>query len=191
MPPSRAGEQCARRHGPKGCGQNKTRISTSRKSVGGCHSAEMWRPAIRSTTHSSFLSHVLELKAVTFAVQAFTKNKRDCHVHLRVDNTTVVAQINKMGHTRSRDLLLVAKELWQYCIKGSITMIVEHLPGVQNTVADQQSRMHGDVSNWQLNPKCFRQMNNQWNPLEVDLFAVRLNSQTPIYVSWKPDPAVW
>ena len=35
--------------------------------------------------------------AAGFAVKAFTKDKSKLHVHLLVDNKTVVAQVNKMG----------------------------------------------------------------------------------------------
>ena len=88
---------------------------------------EAWTQEVWSEQEKNLHINVLKLKAVTFAVQAFTKDKRDCHVHSRVDNTTAVAQINKMDGTWSRDLLLVAKELWQYCTKRSITLTVEHL----------------------------------------------------------------
>ena len=101
------------------------KIDASKQSWGAvCQ--EAWTQEVWSEQKNLHIN-VLKLKAVTFAVQAFTKDKRDCHVHLRVDNTTAVAQINKMDGTWSRDLLLVAKDLWQYCTKRSITLTVEHL----------------------------------------------------------------
>ena len=42
---------------PKGVGPGGRSIATGlgRKPVGGCYSAEMWRPAIRSTAHDAIL----------------------------------------------------------------------------------------------------------------------------------------
>jgi len=59
-------------------------------------------------TQQEQLKHInyLELTAANFAVQAFTKDKSKLRVHLRADNTTTVAQINKKGGgqiTRSHD----------------------------------------------------------------------------------------
>ena len=46
--------------------------------------------------------NVLELKAAYLAIQAFTRNRKPppAHIHLRIDNTTAVAYLNKRGgHT--------------------------------------------------------------------------------------------
>ena len=40
--------------------------------------------------------NVLELKAGMFAVQAFVKNKQNVHVHLKMDNTLVLAYVSWM-----------------------------------------------------------------------------------------------
>ena len=55
--------------------------------------------------------YVQESKAVSCAVQAFTNDKQDCHVHLNVDNTIAGSLINRTGETRSSDLVQVAKKL--------------------------------------------------------------------------------
>ena len=41
--------------------------------------------------------NALELKAVLFAVRAFTAKERQLHVHLRMENRTAVAYVLKMG----------------------------------------------------------------------------------------------
>ena len=58
------------------------------------------------------------MKAALFAVKAFTKDLTGQHVHILVDNTTTVANINKMGTTKSVNLLNVTKEIWNYCISN-------------------------------------------------------------------------
>ena len=64
----------------------------------------------------------------------------------------------------------------------------EHLPGKLNTMADQESRLKGDSSEWMLDPVMFRQIMEALGPCQVDLFASRLLAQLPTYMSWRPDP---
>jgi hypothetical protein len=132
--------------------------------------------------------NALELMAVYFALKAFTKNKSDMHVHIRVDIRATQAQINKMGGPRSQDLLTITQEIWQYCLSRKITITAEYLPGVQNTEADYQSRVFRDGSNWHLKHQVVTQIENMWGLVSVDLFADRLNAHKQQYVSWKPDP---
>lgn len=132
--------------------------------------------------------NILEMRAAEYLVKAFTQDKRDIHCHLRLDNKSCVAQINKMGGTRSRPLFEALSSLWGYCLQKGITVTAEHLPGKLNTVADYQSRVFTDSSNWQLRREFFGVINNRWGPLRIDLFADRLNTQLEKYASWKPDP---
>jgi hypothetical protein len=132
--------------------------------------------------------NVLELKAVLFAVKGYVKSDKAAHVHIRLDNTGAVANINKKGGTKSKPLLKVTQELWEFCLKRQITLTAEHLPGVYNTQADLQSRVYRDASNWRLHPEVFKQISLKWGPFGKDLFADRLNRQMKPYVSWKPDP---
>ena len=132
--------------------------------------------------------NVLEMKAALFAITAFTKTMTNKHVHIKVVNMTTVANINKKGGTRSKKLLEVANQIWQYGRSQSITITAEYLPGILNTRADYQSRNFLDSSNWRLNPDIFKALCNMWGPLTMDLFADRLNTQLSRFVSWKPDP---
>ena len=45
-----------------------------------------------------------------------------------------------------------------------------------------------DRHDWKLCPQVFRSINTTFGPLEVDLFASRLTTQLPTFVSWRPDP---
>lgn len=78
----------------------------------------------------------------------------------------------------------------EYCLERKITLTAEHLPGSLNQTADWESRNVSTMSinSWRLNPKIFAQINSLWGPLEMDLFADRLNAQLEKYMSWKPDP---
>jgi hypothetical protein len=132
--------------------------------------------------------NVLELKAVLFAIKAFTKECQPRHIHVRLDNVAAVANINKMGGTKSKALLDVTETLWQFCMTREIMITAEHLPGRTNTVADHQSRVFKDTSSWQLDPMIFMGISKLWGPFQIDLFAGRVNAQLPRFVSWKPDP---
>ena len=135
------------------------------------------------------LAHKCILQAANFAVQSFTKNQERLHVHLRIDNSTAVAYINKIGGTRSGRLVDLTKKLFDYVLSRRITVTAEHLAGVENTEADHESRVYKDWSNWRFNPRLFHTLSQVWGPFEIDLFADHLNCQVYRFVSWKPNPA--
>ena len=62
------------------------------------------------------------------------------HIHLRIDNTTVVAYINKRGGTHSPALTAQALELWAVALTAGVSLTAQHIPGIQNMVADTASR---------------------------------------------------
>ena len=72
-------------------------------------------------------------------------------------------------------------------MERNILLHAQHLPGVLNTIADEESRTWSDRSEWKFSPILFQEINHLLGPLSTDLFASRLSSQLPIFVSWKPD----
>ena len=130
----------------------------------------------------------LELLAGSFAVKSFTKNGLCVHVRLRMDNTSAVAYVNRLGGTRSLVLSNLALALWEWAQKNSITLNAEHYAGRLNTVAVWESRHFRDASNWRLDQKVFRSLMQIRGPCAIDLFADRLNHQLSQFYSWKPDP---
>ena len=141
-----------------------------------------------SETETKLQINCLELKAAELGVRSFVKNKESIHVHLKMDNITALTHINKMGGTKSQLLTQMTKSLWEFCLTKKIHLTAEYLPGNKNKIADALSRQYEDSSNWKLDPQLFTVLNNQWGPLETDLFADRLNAQTTRYFSWKQDP---
>ena len=130
----------------------------------------------------------LEMQAAYLAIKSFCKQMQNVHVRMRIDNTTAVSYISNMGGIKSEMCNQMAKKIWQFCIRRNIWLSVEHLPGVQNVVADFNSRHFQDQTEWQLNTAVFTQLCDQLGNPELDLFASRLNAQLPKYISWKPDP---
>jgi len=130
----------------------------------------------------------LELLATTLATKTFMKGQQDKHVLLYLDSTTAVAYITHLGGTVSAQATSLAKDLWIWCLEKNITLTAQHLPGRENSVANSESRVMKDRSDWRLNPAVFRKIQTTMGPLEVDLFASRLTSQLPKFFSWRPDP---
>jgi len=121
-------------------------------------------------------------------VKCFVRDRKSITVLLKLDSMTAVTYINKLGGTVSPRLNHIVKELWLWCLNRDITVVAEHLPGVLNTIADEESRVMKDRSDWKLNPQIFQMIQEKWGPLEVDLFASRLTTQLERFFSWRPDP---
>ncbi len=130
----------------------------------------------------------LELLAGAFAVKCFAKNRICLHIRLRMDNTTAIAYINKLGGTRSLVLSNLVADLWTWALNKGMILSTEHLPGKWNIRADMESRHYHDSSDWRLDPSLFLALMKIRGPCQIDLFANRLNAQLPEFFSWKPDP---
>lgn len=129
------------------------------------------------------------MMAGTFAVKTFAKEvTKGHHIRLRMDNTTAVAYVNHLGGTQSQLLTKKTKDLWTWCLGRGITLSAEYLPGVENVVADHQSRIVSTTAEWMLDPHVCQALMRMLGPCKVDLFATRLNAQLDRYVSWMPDP---
>ena len=138
-----------------------------------------------SSQERSFHINILELKAAFLAIQSFLKHKTNISIKLRLDNTTAVYYINNKGGTCSPELMALTMELRTWCLSRNIYIQAEHLPGVQNCMADKASRTCIDSTDWKIQPKLIKKFLVE---RDTDLFATRLTHQLPRYVSWHPDP---
>ena len=143
----------------------------------------LWSPEERKL----HINH-LELLAGSFAVQAFTKDKRNI-TRTPLDGQQHCSLLCQQdGGTRSSILMEQACHLWQWCLQRGITLSAEYLPGVNNQVADRESRLVQTSAEWKLHETIFQEVCQRLGPCQVDLFASRLNNQLDCYVSWRPDP---
>ena len=78
----------------------------------------------------------LELLAAALAVKCFAKDK-NILIHLRMDDTTALNYINKLGGTVSPDLNHLTKNLWTWCLERGITLQATHLAATLNVTADK------------------------------------------------------
>ena len=63
----------------------------------------------------------LELLAGSFTVKSFTKGRLCVHVRLRMDNTSAVAYVNRLGGTHSLVLSNLALALWEWALRWGFT----------------------------------------------------------------------
>lgn len=147
-------------------------------------SGGLWLPA-EATFHINYL----ELKAAFFALKCFESKITQKHVRLLLDNTTAIACIENFGTSHSESCNELTFCIWQWCQARQIWLSVAHIPGKDNTAADQESRKLNLDTEWQLHTvelkSALAQL--QVSP-SIDLFASRLNKQFPCYVSWRADP---
>ena len=93
--------------------------------------------------------------------------------------------IDNKGGTHSPELRALTMELWTWCLSRNIYIQAEHLPGVQNYLADKASRTCIDSTDWKIQPKLIKQF---LVDRDTNLFTTRLTRQLPRYVSWHLDP---
>ena len=132
--------------------------------------------------------NVLEMKAIFLSLTRAVHKVKNSTVLVSTDNTTVVAYIRHQVGTHSPDL---SEEVWNIlnlCLAHNIQLLVKHIPGRFNTLADWMSRMDKPIStelslDQEIANKIFQIM---------DFFINRpvchsLNHRLPLYVSPIPD----
>ena len=115
--------------------------------------------------------NVLEVRAVLLGLRSLCADKHGTGIGVLTDSTTALAYVSHMGGTRSRECNRAALELWHWCKQRAIWLVVNHIPGVENVVADYESRNFTENTEWKLNPQLFAQICKLWNTPNIDLFA--------------------
>ena len=76
--------------------------------------------------------NVLELKAVSLALRSFKDQCQNQTVLVAMDNSTVVAYINKQGGTHSAEMCALLWKIVTWCHHYQITLKARHIPGCLN-----------------------------------------------------------
>lgn len=135
-------------------------------------------------------SHIneLELLAAYIGLKIFAKELHNCQILLRIDNSTAIAYINRMGGIQYPHLTKISKMIWQWCEARNIFIYASYIKSGENVIADAESRkVHPDIE-WELADTAFKMLVEKLGCPEVDLFASRINNKCVRYVSWHRDP---
>lgn len=140
--------------------------------------------------HSEKKNHInyLELLAAYFGLKSFAKEMSNCHILLRIDNTTAIACINKMGSVQFVHLNSITRKIWQWCEVRNIRLVASYIRSKDNIEADKESRNINHDTEWELADYAFKEITTYFGHPTVDLFASRINAKCPKFVSWKRDP---
>lgn len=130
----------------------------------------------------------LELLSAFFSLQCFASNLKNCSVLLRVDNTTTIAYINRMGGIRFPNLNGLTRKIWEWCESRRLWIFASYIKSQDNTEADRESRKLSFETEWELEMAAFDKIATVLGQPEIDLFASRLNRKCEKFVSRKNDP---
>lgn len=135
-------------------------------------------------------SHInyLELLAAFFGLKCFAENMSNCQILLRIDNTTAISYINKMGSIQFKHLNRIARQIWQWCESKNIWVFASYVSSKMNVEADEESRALEPETEFELSDTAFREIVNNYGEPDIDLFATRSNTKCEKYVSWRRDP---
>ena len=158
----------------------------------GAHLKQISPKGLWSDREKRLHINVLELKAVSLALRSFKDQCQNQTVLVAMDNSTVVAYINKQGGTRSAEMCALLWKIMTWFHHYQKTLKARHIPGCLNVMADLLSRSNQVQSTeWSLHPEVFHQICQKWFTHHVDLFATHLNHRLPLYVCPVPDPNAW
>lgn len=130
----------------------------------------------------------LELIAVWMALKCFANDLRNCEILLRVDNTTAIAYVNRMGGVQYAGLSKTAREIWQWCEARKIWIFASYIASKENVDADRESRVKNIDTEWELSDSAFKTVVASLGSPAIDLFASRSNAKCDFYCSWHRDP---
>lgn len=136
------------------------------------------------TNHINYL----ELLAIFYALKSFAKTSNNCNILLRVDNTTAISYINRMGGVKFINLNSIAEEIWRWCELRHIFIFASYVSTHENVEADVQSRIKNIDTEYSLNETVYKKIINTLGQPKIDIFATKQNAKCHDYVSWQKDP---
>ena len=157
----------------------------------GTHFEQTSAKGLWSDSEKRLHINVLELKAVSLALQRFKDQCQNQTILVATDNSTVVAYNNKQGGTHSSEMCALLWKIMTWCHRYQITLKARHIPGCLNVMADLSRSNQVQSTEWSLHPQVFKQICLKWFTPHVDLFATLLNNKVPLYMSPVPDQNAW
>ena len=103
--------------------------------------------------HNNYNIVHLELLNIVVALKVWAVHWSNRQIKIHCDNMAVV-QVLQKGRARDATLALMARNVWLICALFNIQILVCHILGKDNTLADLLSR-------WQIIHSCWRFYPNQ------------------------------
>lgn len=121
------------------------------------------------------------------ALERLADHIKCCEILLRIDNTTAILYVNKMGGVRYSNYHSLSKSIWQWAEKNNIHLFALYIPSGENVIADRPSRIGTDDTEWELSDKTFGMIISKFGEPEFNLFANKSNTKCENFFSWMPD----
>ena len=104
----------------------------------------------------------LEILNIVVALKIWAQQWANKRIKLHCDNMAVV-EVLRNGRARDNILGLMARNIWLICAMFNIHIIMLHIPGMNNVLADLLSR-------WQFSPENYKALQQllptpNWAPL--------------------------
>lgn len=130
----------------------------------------------------------LELLAAFFGLKCFAKALYNCSILCRIDNTTAIAYINRMGSVHFPKLNDLARIVWKWCEERVIFIFASYIKSIDNRDADATSRVFQIDIEWSIADSAYEKLVAHFGEPKIDLFASRVNKKCECYVAWQNDP---
>lgn len=142
--------------------------------LGGLLEARGYHGSLRSGLHIN----VLELGAITLALRSFRQHiPPGTIIRLRTDSMVALGVI-KATSSRSPVLMNEYRELHDLCATMDVELRVEHVSSALNEWADRLSR-ENDSTDWSLRHQTWTELEQEYGPHSVDLFATDVHKRCP------------
>jgi hypothetical protein len=134
--------------------------------------------------------NALEMIAILLSLQTFVKTERNITILLRVDSTSAISYVNRLGGCKSVELLEIARRIWQWAESRNIWLHASYISSKDNFVADIESRIDfkEEEEEWMLGHGYFRKICEVFGQPSLDIFASFAAHHCSQYFSWHPDP---
>lgn len=129
----------------------------------------------------------LELLAIKLALDQLVGEAKNQKILLRVDNTTAISYINKMGGIQHEKYNILARTIWQWAEERSNFLYATYIKSAENKEADFLSRIKYPDTEWSLDHQTFFRVTKQFGEPQIDLFATKINAKCPCFVSRFPE----
>ena len=143
-----------------------------------------------SVEESKLHLNVLELLAAYHALQIYYKNMFDIPVHLKEDNTTAVAWINKQTAPTELEFSIV-KQIWNFAALKKLKIHASYIESKKNKIAVFESRNVKNNLEWALKDYIFTKVKKKPRQQTIHLFAPMRNSKVKTFYSFYPNPLAY